>query len=98
MTPRHTGVLTTRGRSRSERLEYRTREETAMTVDAFRTTPIISRRAFLHTAATATAGLAGSLALRTPPLYPATRTVTMLAANHCVPAPHEHLNARADGV
>src|SRR5215472_17592022 len=62
-----------------------------MTVDAFRITPIISRRAFLHTAAAATAGLAGSLALRTPPLYAATRTLTMLAANHFVPASDENL-------
>ena len=62
-----------------------------MTVDASHTTPIISWRTFLHTAAGATAGLAGVLALKTPPLYAATRTVTMLAANHFVPASDEKL-------
>ena len=62
-----------------------------MTLDASRTTSIISRRTFLRTAAGATAGLAGILATKTPPLYAATRTVTMLQANHFVPASDENL-------
>src|SRR5215471_7385356 len=91
MTPLHTGVLTMRGRSRSERLEYRTREETAMRVDASHTTSTVSRRTFLRTAAGATAGLAGIIATKTPPLYAATRTLTMLTANHFVEASDENL-------
>jgi len=62
-----------------------------MTVDASPMTPPISRRALLRTAASATVGLAGILATKTPPLYAATRTVTMLAANHFVPASDENL-------
>jgi multiple sugar transport system substrate-binding protein len=46
---------------------------------------------FLHTAAGATAGLAGILATHTSPLYAATRTLTMLTMNHFVPASDEHL-------
>lgn len=45
----------------------------------------------MHTAAGAVAGLAGILATKTPPLYAATRTVTMLTANHFVPASDENL-------
>jgi multiple sugar transport system substrate-binding protein len=62
-----------------------------MTVDASHLTPPISRRTLLRTAASTTVGLAGILATKTPPLYAATRTVTMLAANHFVPASDENL-------
>src|ERR671931_1492965 len=62
-----------------------------MTVDASPMTPPISRRALLRTAASATVGLAGIMLAKTPPLYAATRTVTMLAANHFVPASDENL-------
>ena len=62
-----------------------------MTLNASRTMPILSRRTFLRTAAGATAGLAGILVTKTPPLYAATRTVTMLQANHFVPASDENL-------
>src|SRR5712691_11290451 len=51
----------------------------------------IRRRTVLHTAAVATAGLAGMLATKTPPAYAATRTLTMLTWNHFVPASDEHL-------
>lgn len=51
----------------------------------------ITRRTFLRTAATTSAGLAGILITHTPPLYAATRTMTMLAANHFVPASDENL-------
>ena len=66
-----------------------------MTVDASPLTPPISRRAVLRTAASATVGLAGILATKTPPLYAATRTVTMLQANHFVPASDENLKTWA---
>jgi len=62
-----------------------------MTVDASHLTPPISRRTLLHTAAGATVGLAGILATKTPPLYAATRTLTMLTLNHFVPASDENL-------
>ena len=62
-----------------------------MTVDASHTMPPLSRRTLLRTAASATVGLAGIVATKTPPLYAATRTVTMLAANHFVPASDENL-------
>src|SRR2546426_10233139 len=55
----------------------------------------LSRRHVLKTAAGATAGLAGIMLTKTPPLYAATRTVTMLAANHFVPASDENLRAWA---
>jgi multiple sugar transport system substrate-binding protein len=55
----------------------------------------LSRRQLLHTAAGATAGLAGMLMTRTPPLYAATRTVTMLTWNHFVEASDEHLRQMA---
>jgi multiple sugar transport system substrate-binding protein len=55
----------------------------------------VSRRQFLHTAAGATAGLAGILLTRTPPLYAATRTVTMLTWNHFVEASDEALRQMA---
>ena len=55
----------------------------------------LSRRRVLKTAAGATAGLAGIMLTKTPPLYAATRTVTMLAANHFVPASDENLRAWA---
>src|SRR5262245_60034446 len=55
----------------------------------------LSRRQLLHTAAGATAGLAGILVARTPPLYAATRTVTMLTWNHFVEASDEHLRSIA---
>jgi multiple sugar transport system substrate-binding protein len=42
-------------------------------------------------AATATGGLAGMLTARTPPLFAATRTVTMLTGNHFVPVSDENL-------
>jgi multiple sugar transport system substrate-binding protein len=45
----------------------------------------------LHTAAVATAGVAGMLAPQTPPVYAATRTLTMLTWNHFVPASDENL-------
>ena len=51
----------------------------------------ISRRTVLHTAAVATAGLAGILATKTPPAYAATHTLTMLTWNHFVPASDENL-------
>src|SRR2546427_7282498 len=50
----------------------------------------VSRRRVLRTAAGATAGgLAGILLSKTPPLYAATRTVTMLTWNHFVAASDE---------
>jgi multiple sugar transport system substrate-binding protein len=55
----------------------------------------LSRRHVLKIAAGATAGLAGIMLTKTPPLYAATRTVTMLAANHFVPASDENLRAWA---
>jgi len=51
----------------------------------------LNRRQILKTAAGATAGLAGILLTKTPPLFAATRTVTMLQANHFVPASDENL-------
>src|SRR5437867_7714932 len=66
-----------------------------MTVDASPMTPLISRRTLLRTTAGATAGLAGIMLTKTPPLYAATRTVTMLAANHFVPASDENLKTWA---
>jgi multiple sugar transport system substrate-binding protein len=63
----------------------------AMTVDASQTTSPLSRRTFLHTVAGATAGLAGIVATHAPPLYAATRTVTMLTFNHFVPASDDNL-------
>src|SRR5215471_4701262 len=90
MTPLHTGALT--GRRVLDRLDTLTREDTAMTVDATHTTSPISRRTLLRTAAGATAGgLARILVTKTPPLYAATRTVTMLTFNHFVPASDENL-------
>ena len=62
-----------------------------MMIDACPIAPPISRRTLLRTAASATAGLAGILAAKIPPLYAATRTVTMLQANHFVPASDENL-------
>src|SRR5215510_16430492 len=62
-----------------------------MTIDASHLTPPLSRRTLLRTAASATAGLAGILATKTPPLYAATRTLTMLTLNHFVPASDENL-------
>src|ERR687888_1151273 len=53
--------------------------------------PELRRRQVLKTIGGATAGLAGILLTKTPPLYAATRTVTMLAANHFVPASDENL-------
>src|SRR4029450_11567585 len=70
----------------------------AMTVDASPIKPTISRRTLLHTATSAAVGLAGILATKTPPLYAATRTVTMLAANHFVPASDENLKRWAQEV
>jgi multiple sugar transport system substrate-binding protein len=55
----------------------------------------LSRRQFLHTTAGATAGLTGILLTRTPPLYAATRTVTMLTWNHFVEASDEALRQMA---
>ena len=55
----------------------------------------LSRRHVLKTAAGVTTGLAGVMLTKTPPLYAATRTVTMLAANHFVPASDENLRAWA---
>src|SRR6202008_292097 len=55
----------------------------------------LSRRQLLHTAAGATAGLASILVTRTPPLYAATRTVTMLTWNHFVEASDEYLRQMA---
>jgi multiple sugar transport system substrate-binding protein len=55
----------------------------------------LSRRTFLHTAASTTVGLAGILATSTPPLYAATRTLTMLTWNHFVPASDETLRGLA---
>jgi multiple sugar transport system substrate-binding protein len=51
----------------------------------------LSRRTFLGATAGAAAGLAGILATKTPPTYAATRTLTMLTANHFVPASDENL-------
>src|SRR5713226_8228014 len=62
-----------------------------MTVDTSHITPPISRRTLLRTTASATVGLAGILATKTPPLYAATRTLTMLTLNHFVPASDENL-------
>src|SRR3989475_11651848 len=62
-----------------------------MTVDASPMMPPISRRTVLRTAGSARVGFAGILATKPPPLYAATRTVTMLAANHFVPASDENL-------
>src|SRR5262249_16957360 len=89
MTPLHTRAST--GRRAFHMLDKLTSEETAMTVDTSHTTSPISRRVFLHTAAGATAGLAGILMTKTPPLYAATRTLTMLTFNHFVPASDENL-------
>jgi spermidine/putrescine-binding protein len=55
----------------------------------------LSRRQVLRTAAGATAGLAGMLLSKTPPLYAATRTMTMLTANHFVPVSDENLRGWA---
>jgi multiple sugar transport system substrate-binding protein len=55
----------------------------------------LSRRQLLRGTAGAAAGLAGVLASRTPPLYAATRTLTMLSANHFVPASDENLRGWA---
>src|SRR5262245_29126475 len=55
----------------------------------------LNRRQVLKTAAGATSGLAGLLLTKTPPLYAATRTVTMLQANHFVPASDENLRTWA---
>ena len=55
----------------------------------------LSRRQFLHTTAGATAGLAGILLTKTPPLYAATRTLTMLTWNHFVEASDENLRQMA---
>jgi spermidine/putrescine-binding protein len=55
----------------------------------------LSRRTFLRTAASTAAGLAGILATHTPPLYAATRTLTMLTWNHFVPASDETLRGLA---
>jgi multiple sugar transport system substrate-binding protein len=56
----------------------------------------MSRRRMLRTAAGATAGgLAGILLSKTPPLYAATRTVTMLTWNHFVAASDEYLRKMA---
>ncbi len=56
----------------------------------------VSRRRVLRTAAGATAGgLAGILLSKTPPLYAATRTVTMLTWNHFVAASDEYLRKMA---
>jgi multiple sugar transport system substrate-binding protein len=51
----------------------------------------LSRRRFLSTTAGTAAGLAGILMTRTPPVYAATRTVTMLTLNHFVPVSDENL-------
>ena len=55
----------------------------------------LSRRRFLSTTVGATAGLAGILAARTPPLYAATRTVTMMTWNHFVAASDDILRKTA---
>src|SRR5207247_9513436 len=56
----------------------------------------MSRRRVLRIAAGATAGgLAGILLSKTPPLYAATRTVTMLTWNHFVDASDEYLRKMA---
>src|SRR5437870_12083852 len=56
----------------------------------------VSRRRVLRSAAGATAGgLAGILLSKTPPLYAATRTVTMLTWNHFVDASDEYLRKMA---
>src|SRR5712691_10671587 len=56
----------------------------------------MSRRRVLRTAAGATAGgLAGILLSKAPPLYAATRTVTMLTWNHFVAASDEYLRKMA---
>lgn len=56
----------------------------------------VSRRRVLRTAAVATAGgLAGILLSKTPPLYAATRTVTMLTWNHFVASSDEYLRQMA---
>jgi multiple sugar transport system substrate-binding protein len=55
----------------------------------------LSRRQFLQTTTGATAGLAGILLAKTPPLYAATRTLTMLQANHFVPVSDENLRGWA---
>src|SRR5438067_3819099 len=59
-------------------------------------TSTVSRRHFLHTAAGATAGgLAGILLSKTPPLYAATHTLTMLTWNHFVASSDEYLRQMA---
>ena len=55
----------------------------------------VSRRTFLRTTAATATGLAGILATRTPPLYAATRTLTMLTWNHFVEASDEYLRQMA---
>src|SRR6058998_2674937 len=56
----------------------------------------VSRRRVLRTAAGATAGgLAGILLSKTPPLYAATRTLTMLTWNHFVASSDEYLRQMA---
>src|SRR4030095_8295965 len=60
-----------------------------------RGTTWLSRRQLLHTAAGATAGLAGILMTKAPPLYAATRTVTMLTWNHFVESSDEYLRKMA---
>ena len=57
--------------------------------------PPLSRRRFLSATVGATAGLAGILAARTPPLYAATRTLTMMTWNHFVPSSDEILRKTA---
>jgi multiple sugar transport system substrate-binding protein len=64
--------------------EYATRPSTAL-----------SRRQFLRTSTGIAAGLSGILLAKTPPLYAATRTLTMLTANHFVPASDENLRGWA---
>ena len=55
----------------------------------------LNRRQFLGTAAGASAGLAGILLTHTPPVYAATRTVTMLSWNHFVSASDDTLRKMA---
>jgi multiple sugar transport system substrate-binding protein len=62
-----------------------------MTVDHAHYPLRLSRRTLLRTAARTTVGLAGILAAQTPPLYAATRTVTMLTWTHFAGDADEHL-------
>ena len=55
----------------------------------------LKRREFLSTTARVTAGMAGILVAKTPPIYAATRTLTMMTWNHFVSASDDILRRTA---